>query len=311
MYDEFFAKANELMQKGEPFATATVVRAEKPTSGKPGDKAIISRGGVMYGWIGGSCAQPTVVREALAAIAEDKGRLVRLTPGPASLEPREGVKELPMTCFSGGTLDIYIEPQQPRPRLIIVGDLPVARALAHLGKAMSYHVIAVDLGPGTEQGEGAMSHADEVLNSLEGIPEKANPLTFVVVATHGHYDEKALAAALLTPAPYVALVGSRKRSEAVLADLRSRGFEDEEMTRLKVPAGLDIQARRGDEIALSIMAEIVQVRRRAEGLAWSLEDDASGDGASEDHGATPEAAGQEAACCCAAAETDEVARALP
>ncbi len=106
MYDEFFAKAHELIEKGEPFATATVVRAEKPTSGKPGDKAIVTRDGVMLGWIGGSCAQPTVIAQALAVIAEDRTRLVRITPEPDREAPPDGVEEVEMTCFSGGTIDV-------------------------------------------------------------------------------------------------------------------------------------------------------------------------------------------------------------
>ncbi|MCP3960098.1 MAG: YHS domain-containing protein [bacterium] len=270
MYDEFFTKAHELIDKGEPFATATVVRAEKPTSGKPGDKAIVTRSGVMFGWIGGSCAQPTVIEEALAAIAEGEARLVRITPEPGEATP-EGVKEVAMTCFSGGTLDVYVEPQQPRPRLLVVGHLPTAQALAHLGKAMSYRVTAVD----PETGGDAMAHADEVLTDLDEIAAKVNPLTYVVVASHGHYDEEALVRVLDTPAPYIGLVASRKRAEPILRYLRQKGFDDEQVARIEAPAGLDIGARRGDEIALSIMAEIVQERHRAESVAWPVEGEAT------------------------------------
>ena len=263
MYDEFFAKAHELLEKGEPFATATVVRAERPTSGKPGDKAIVTLGGVMYGWIGGSCAQPTVIEEALAAIAEDRSRLVRITPEPGKETP-EGVKEVAMTCFSGGTLDIYVEPQQPRPRLLVVGHLPTAQALAHLGKAMSYQVIAVD----PETDGAAMAHADEVLSDLDDLGDRVHALTYVVVASHGHFDEEALIRALRTPAPYIGLVASRKRARPIFQYLRQKGFEDHDLARIEAPAGLDIGARRGDEIALSIMTEIVQRRRSAESINW-------------------------------------------
>lgn len=276
MYDEFFAKAHELTEKGEPFATATVVRAEKPTSGKPGDKAIVTRDGVMYGWIGGSCAQPTVIEEALAAIAEDAGRLVRITPQPETATP-EGVKEVAMTCFSGGTLDVWVEPQQPQPRLMVIGHLPAAQALAHLGKAMSYRVIAVD----PESGGAGMEHADEVLTCLGGIEARVNPLTYVVIASHGHFDEAALEKVLATRAPYVGLVASRKRARPILEHLRRRGFGEDDLARVEAPAGLDIGARRGDEIALSIMAEIVQRRRAAEGVEWPAAvpdaDDAGGE----------------------------------
>jgi len=265
MYDEFFAKAHELIQRGIPFATAIVVRAEKPTSGKPGDKAIITADGTMHGWIGGSCAQPTVIREALKALHADAPRFVRLSPNPLEQPAREGLSDVPLTCFSGGTLEIYIEPQQPPPRLIVIGNLPVARALGELGKAMSYHVIVVDPAH-----EGAPPpYADELLTDLTAIPDRVTPLTAIIVATHGQYDEMALEQAVSTSAPYIGLVASRKRAEAVREYLAHQGFSAEQLQRFKSPAGLDIQARRGDEIALSIMAEIVQRRRNIAELEWS------------------------------------------
>lgn len=261
MFDEFFALAHRLQGEGRPFATASVVRAERPTSARPGDRAIVTADGVLHGWIGGSCAQPTVVKAALAAIADGRPRLVRLTPDPGANPAPEGYEELPMTCFSGGTLDVYIEPQHPQPRLLIVGDLPVAQALARLGKAMSWRVLAV-VGEG---GGEAMAEADEVRADLGAIGEWATPWTAVVVATHGHFDEPAVAAALRTPASYVALVASRKRAAEVAAYLDAEGLE-KERGRLSSPAGLDIGARRGDEIALSIVAEIVRERRVTEAM---------------------------------------------
>jgi xanthine dehydrogenase accessory factor len=264
MYDEFFSKAYELIRQGVPFATAIVVRAERPTSGKPGDKAIITADGTMHGWIGGSCAQPTVIREALKALRADESRFVRLSPNPLEQPPREGLSDVPMTCFSGGTLEIYIEPQQPQPRLIVIGNLPVARALAELGRAMSYHTIIVDPG---HQGDPP-PYADELLTDLTTIAACVTPLTSIVVATHGQYDELALEQALATSAPYIGLVASRKRAASVREYLTQQGCTDEQLQRFKSPAGLDIQARRGDEIALGIMAEIVQRRRNSAELAW-------------------------------------------
>ncbi len=266
MYEEFFAKAHELVQSGEPFVTATVVRSEKPTSGKPGDKAIISTDGVMHGWVGGSCAQPTVIKEALKALATGECRLVRLSTDPQAQTPQEGMLDLPMTCFSGGTMEIYIEPQQPRPRLLIIGALPVARALAHLGVAMNYHVVSVDLDG---SGKG-LPHANEVLTSLDDIAAQITPVTYVVVATHGTYDELALERILLSHPTYVGLVASPTRASAVRDYLAGQGLTETEMLPLKAPAGLDIQARRGDEIALSIMAEIVQRRRNSDMMDLEL-----------------------------------------
>lgn len=257
MYDDYFTKAHALTQAGEAFATATVVRAERPTSGKPGDRAIITAGGELFGWIGGSCAQPTVVREALAALHDGESRLVRLSPDPGAQQPREGLRDVAMTCYSGGTLEIFVEPHPPRPRLLVVGGLPVARALAHLGRAMSYHVILAD----PDQTGGAVQGADELLTDLDALAARVTPLTFAVVATHGHYDELALERLLPTAAPYVGLVASRARADAVRRYLADQGLTPAQIGRLRAPAGLDLGARRGDEIALSIMAEIVAARR--------------------------------------------------
>ena len=269
MIDDFFAKAHELVLAGVPFVTATVVRAEKPTSGKPGDKAIITVDGVMHGWIGGSCAQPTVIKEALKVLAADEAKLIRLSTEPEAQKPREGLVDMPMTCFSGGTLEIYLEPQAPRPRLLIVGTLPVARALAHLGSAMNYHVTLVDLDGGMV-GQNAIPHVNETLTNLDNIASKITPYTYIVVASHGNYDELALEKLLAANPGYVGLVASRKRAEGVRDYLLEQGLSETDLLPLKAPAGLDIQARRGDEIALSIMAEIVQRRRNAEEINLAL-----------------------------------------
>ena len=256
MYDDFFEQAHTLIKSGVAFATATVVRAEAPSSGKPGDRAIVTADGQLFGWIGGSCAQPTVVREALAALRDGEGRLLRLSPDPSAQAPRPGLRDVAMTCYSGGTLEIFVEPQLPRPRLLVVGGLPVARALASLGRAMSYHVVVAD----PDHAGAALDGADELLTSLDDLTARVNALTYAVVATHGHYDELALERLLPSAAPYVGLVASRARADAVRRTLADQGLAAAQIARLRSPAGLDILARRGDEIALSIMAEIVRVR---------------------------------------------------
>jgi xanthine dehydrogenase accessory factor len=259
MFDNYFAKAHELTQQGSAFATATVVRAERPTSGKPGDKAIITADGKMYGWIGGSCAQPTVVREAQRALADGESRLIRLSPDPSAQTPRPGLHDVAMTCFSGGTLEIFIEPQQPRPQLLIVGNLPAARALAELGQAMNYRVQMVD--PAHDPDVLPDAH---VVTDLRRIPQLVSSETYAVVATHGQYDEPALELLLRTPVRYIGLVASRRRGDEVKNYLAGMGLEAGTLERVRAPAGLHINARRGDEIALSIMAEIVQVRYAAQ-----------------------------------------------
>ncbi|HVO41159.1 MAG TPA: YHS domain-containing protein, partial [Aggregatilineales bacterium] len=165
--------------------------------------------------------------------------------------------DLPITCFSGGTLEIYIEPQYPPPRLLVVGTLPAARALVSLGKVMDYDVIVVDA-----EGQAA-SQADRVLTNLADMTQHIRPETYVVVATHGNFDEAALEHVLKARPRYIGLVASRKRFEAVVEYLRGQGVDEAALKRIKAPAGLDIHAQQGDEIAVSILAEIIQVRRTA------------------------------------------------
>jgi xanthine dehydrogenase accessory factor len=266
MYHAFFSKAQELLNQNTPFAMAVVVRAEKPTSGKPGDKALITIDGTMYGWIGGSCSQPMVIREALKALKEGKSRFIRLSPNPENMTPRDGLVDFPMTCYSGGTLEIYIEPQYPQPRLLVIGNLPVARALVSLGKVMNYDVVAVD----PDGDGGALSDAHHVLTSLADIGSHIRLETYVVVATHGSFDEAALEHVLKARPRYIGLVASQKRFQSVLDHLRMQGIDESDLQQIKAPAGLDIQAQQGDEIALSILAEIVQYRRSAqEASDWS------------------------------------------
>lgn len=254
MYHAFFSKAQELLDQNKPFVMAVVVRAEKPTSGKPGDKALITADGTMHGWIGGSCSQPTVIREAMKALKEGKSRFIRLSPDPNDLTPRDGLIEFPMTCFSGGTLEIYIEPQYPQPRLLVVGNLPVARALAALGKVMNYDVVVVDPDALLDD------EAQRVVKNLADIPAHIHPDTWAVVATHGSYDEVALEHVLKARPRYIGLVASQKRFQSVMEYLTMQGFSEADMQRIKAPAGLHIHAQQGDEIALSIIAEIVQQR---------------------------------------------------
>src|SRR5246127_4389629 len=176
MFDKFLSKADELMARGERFAVALVVRAEAPISGKPGDKAIIFEDGKMWGWIGGGCAQPVVVKEALEALAEGQPRLIRISPSPS---PEEGIVDYTMTCHSGGTLDIYIEPVLPKPHILILGRSPVAKTLARLGKAIGYAVSVAARGADRE----SFPDIDSMQAELDLSQFKIGPQTFIVVST--------------------------------------------------------------------------------------------------------------------------------
>src|ERR1700723_1599853 len=143
MFDQFLNKASELLAKGEPFAVAEVVRYLSPISGKVGDKAIIFADGTVWGWIGGGCAQPAVIKEALKALKDGRPRLVRISP---SSSQEEGIVVYNITCHSGGTLDIYIEPILPKPHILIFGRSPIAQTLARLGGTIGYRISAVAPG---------------------------------------------------------------------------------------------------------------------------------------------------------------------
>jgi xanthine dehydrogenase accessory factor len=263
---DLLALAHELAQQGEPFALATVVRCERPTSAKPGAKALIRKDGSVSGWIGGSCAEPVVVREALRALQDGQPRFIALV-GEGGTGPgrREGVLEQAMTCHSGGTLEIYVEPVLPKPQLLLVGRGPVLETLEKLGGAMNFTVVFLS--------------SETFPNRLRELP--LTPRTFVVVATHGDADEEALEHVLRSEAAYVSLVASRKRAAAVTEALRARGVPVERLGRLKAPAGLDIGAVAPEEIAVSILAEIIQVSR-SQKAEWKPEEAASeGAGASQ------------------------------
>jgi len=262
MITEHLALLNSLVEQDEPFALASVVRAEKPTSAKPGAVAIVTLDGMLRGWVGGSCAEPSVRKEALRSLADGKPRLLRLCP-PESLGvgTQEGVVEIALTCISGGTYEIYIEPQLVQPRLVVVGHLATAESLVKLGKAMGYPISVMGYETSSERFPGAA----QILDHIDFSTLQLTPRTYIVVASHGNYDEEALVAALQTPASYVSLVASPKRAQAILQYLRDSDLPAGWEERFKFPAGLDFGAVTADEIALSILAEIVMFHRRRTG----------------------------------------------
>jgi len=256
--DDLLKRAHDLAARGQPCALATVVRVERPASARPGMKAIIYADGTLEGWVGGACAHPVVVREALRLLREGTPALIGLHPPDAMGAHRPGVIYHPMTCHSGGSLEVYIEPMLPTPDLLVIGDAPVVEALVDLGRLQGFAVSVAGTGGGgpTRQGDAGGRL------SLRQLRDRITPRTYVVVATMGAYDEEALEEVVGAGAAYLGLVASRKRAEAVFAYLREKGIAADPVQRIKVPAGLDIGAVTPEEIALSIIAEIVQVRRR-------------------------------------------------
>ena len=255
MFDQFLNKASELLAKGEPFAVAEVVRYLSPVSGKVGDKAIVFADGTVWGWIGGGCAQPVVIREALKALKDGRPRLVRISPSSPSQE--EGIVAYNMTCHSGGTLDVYIEPVLPKPHILILGRSPVGRTLATLGKAINYTVSIA----APQADPQSYPDADRVQEDFDLSGMRIGPQTFIVVSTQGERDEEALEQALKTNASYVAFVASKVKAAKVLQSVGERGISTERLNQVRAPAGLNIQAGSEEEIAVSILAEIVQLSR--------------------------------------------------
>ncbi|HEX5715003.1 MAG TPA: XdhC family protein [Thermoanaerobaculia bacterium] len=234
MRAELLQMAADLTRRGEPFVMAVVVCRRPPSSAQVGDMAVVTADGGFHGWLGGSCTRPTVVREAARALAAGRPRLVGLAPDPEA-ERRPGVDVFPMTCHSGGSVEIYLEPVLPAPCLLIFGESPAARALAALGQALGYSV-ATD-------------------------PQEARVPLFAVVATLGEEDEEAIRAAVALSPAYLGVVASAKRFAQMRETLLAQGVPAEALDAIRCPAGLKIGARAPEEIALSILAEIIEQRR--------------------------------------------------
>jgi xanthine dehydrogenase accessory factor len=246
--DDVIVEAGRLAAEGRPFALATVVRVRRPASTRRGDRAVIRPDGTLVGWIGGACSEPIVIREALRALAAGEPRLVRIGPSGAGRE--EGADVIAVSgCASEGTVEVLIEPGSARPWLAVIGGSPAARSLAALAASIGWRVET----------------------TLEGAPDA------VVVAAMGTGDEEVLERALESGAGYVGLVASTRRATAVLETLRDRGVPEDELARVRSPAGLDLGPLPQEEIGVAILAELV---------AWRH---ARGAGASETAAAPDEA----------------------
>jgi xanthine dehydrogenase accessory factor len=260
------ARAAELRRDRVPFVHARVVRAERPTSAKPGDEAVVLPDGTIAGFVGGACAESTVRAQGLSLLDSGESLLLRISPSgdagdPATPEP-EGTLTVVNPCLSGGTLEIFLEPVIPAPTIAVHGESPIAAALAALAEGVGFEVV-----------EGA----GDAVGGEAGAPPAA-----VVVASHGRDEEPVLEAALHAGVRYVGLVASRKRGEAVVAALE---LDDAQRASVHTPAGLDIGARTPREVALSILAEIVALRPRPSGMARTPAASAT---ASAEPGAPPE-----------------------
>jgi len=234
------------------------------TAAKAGAKAVILLDGtISEGWIGGGCARAAVLKAARDALADGKSRLVSVQPpdeleghGHKPDEERDGVRFAKNMCPSQGTMDIFVEPVLPRPQVVICGSSPVAVAIADLARRSGFAVTVC--APSAEQ--VAFADADRRIEGF-ALPVNEAAARYVVVSTQGRGDEAALAAALAADIDYIAFVGSRKKAEALKAALAERGVAAERLAKLKAHAGLDLGAIMPEEIAISVLTEIVAVRR--------------------------------------------------
>lgn len=256
MFNEFLTTTESLYKEREPFAWAFIVNRKIPSSGKPGDKAIIKRDGTLVGWIGGGCTRGIVLKEAQAAINDGKPRLVRIAPEQLG-EDEAGVHNYTMTCQSGGAVEVYIEPVLPRPHLLVMGKSHVAMALAKLGKAMDYKVTAV----ASHADKVSFPTADQIIDSTQLLAEHVHPNSCIIVSTQGEGDEIALEQAIKAKPMYLAFVASMRKANAIFTNLRQSGITFDELKQIKTPAGLDIKAKLPEEVAVSILAEIIQLIR--------------------------------------------------
>lgn len=249
-------QCNELRAREEPFVLATVVAYKSPQSAKPGSKAIIKADGSQIGWVGGGCVQPIVLREAKQALETGQPKLLSISPD-AARDDWEGAESYAMTCEGGGSLEIYLEPVLPKPQLLIVGRSPVAQTISHLARLLDFKVVVAD----AEARKEDFPDADLLLNDLGAVREHIKESSFVVVATMGNGDEEGLLSVIGTRPRYLGLVASEKKSQALFEYARTKGATDEDIAVVRCPAGFELGAETLPEIALSVAAEIVRLRR--------------------------------------------------
>jgi xanthine dehydrogenase accessory factor len=262
---DLFEQIAALRRDGQSFALATVVGRRAPVSAHLGDRAIVFADGRMEGFVGGACSREIIRQQALDALTTRCSRLVSIRPDASESGTSTGEHVVvPMTCVSEGAIDVYVEPFVQARRLVVVGATPVAEWVARLARSMNYNVVrVVDGREQREMAQEAVALGVTVvtLDALEGMLQEAGPAVSdlaAVVASQGHYDDEALESILRCGMPYVGLVASRTRAAAVSAMLEERGVPG--VATIRSPAGLDLGAQTPHEVALSILAEIIQAR---------------------------------------------------
>lgn len=268
-----------LRAKGEPCALVTVVRAIKPTSANAGEKAVVTRDGQIHGWIGGGCAQPAVTRTVAEVLADGEPRLIRVAPPESEEKGAPGVVDFNMGCASRGTLDLFIEPMQTAPVVRVLGAAPTARHLVELAARVGFdvQVAAADTAP--DEFPGASRHHPDW-----AAPGDWPAVRWAVVATQGQGDRKALKAALDSPAEAIAFIASRRKRDRQLEALAESGYGRDRLAAIHAPAGVDVGARTPEEIALTVVTQLIEWRRR--GVPRAEAENASADASPEKAGSS-------------------------
>lgn len=256
MDEVFFKDYLKLRKNRVTFATAVVVKHDVPISGKSGDKAIIKEDGSLIGWVGGGCTNSIVISEGLKALNSGKSKLIVIDP-VSKIKSSSNEEHFQMTCHSGGSLSVYVEPIFPRPLIVVLGDSPVAKSLLNISSELGYENI---WATGSNTDNESIT-ADKILKNFDIKEINLSSPSFIIVCTQGDKDEEALISALNTSVEYVAFVGSKRKTDILKKELYAKGISQERLNSMINPAGIDIKARTPSEIALSILAEIIKVLR--------------------------------------------------
>ena len=252
MFSELIAKIREYQAKGSDFAIAQVIAREAPCSGKVGDKALILETGELVGWIGGGCVKGIVVKEGLEVIKNKRYRRVRISPEGGTSDS-EQYKNYVMSCQSEGTVELLIEPILAQPEIIVVGKSEIARKLVRLAAVSGFGVSAM----ANDADEAVFPEAMEVIDGIQFGNLKNSKNAYIIVATQGEEDEKAVLEALKTESNYIGFVASKKKATHIREYLEGKKISSEQIENLHSPAGLDINAKLASEVAISILGGII------------------------------------------------------
>lgn len=292
---EWITQADRLQKAEQPFALVTVLSAQAPTSGKAGDKAVVTPDGQIHGWIGGGCAQPAVLKTVRRALLDGEPRKIRISPSEESAERDLGdVLEFGMACHSGGTLELFIDPVMPAATLTVVGDSPVARALITLAPRVGLRVAVV--AQGAVAADFPDANAVFASDDVSAISAQLSNTPFVVVATQGRRDLQGLKAALALQPQGLWFVSSAKKASVLLGSLVASGEDPAAVARIVAPAGEFIGAQTPEEIALSVLTSVVAARRGRAPQATSLPETT----------AAPVVSQAASSCCGGAQKTDVI-----